>query len=167
MAIIIDASIGGENSNSYLTLVRANVLTEQLPHMEFWLTDTDVNKSQLLVHATRMIDLHFTPVGSRASTTQALDWPRSDVVDVGIGALISDAVIPSFVEMATVEWAGALHQNPDPYADIAVGLERLETPSYRMEFTGEPGRIVPRVVNLLLGPYSINQSGPFHRVVRV
>lgn len=167
MAIQVIATVGGADSNSYVTLARANVLAEQLPHMEFWLTDTDVNKPQLLVHATRMIDRYFTPVGSKANTTQALYWPRKDVIDRSVGILLADNVIPSFVEMATVEWAAALHHNPDPYTDIMAGLDRLETPSYRMEFTGDPGRVIPRVVNTLLGPYSSNQPGPFHRVVRV
>lgn len=167
MAITVIADIGGANSNSYITVARANVLAETLPHMAEWFTDSDVNKAQLVVHATRMIDRYFIPVGEKASESQALMWPRKHVVDVGIGALLSDSVIPTFVEMATVEWAWSLSQNPDPYAEVGHGLKRLETPSYRMEFDGNPSRVVPRAVSMLLGPYSIRSGSPFHRVVRV
>ena len=167
MAIVIDATVGGVSSNSYLTIARAGILAETMPHMEAWLHDADVNKPQLLVHATRLIDRYFTPVGYKTADTQALMWPRKHVVDVSIGVLLSDTVIPTFVEMATIEWAVALYENPDPYAEVGHGLKRLATPSYEMWFDGNPPAVVPRVVNLLLGPYSMVAGGPFRRVVRI
>lgn len=167
MAIILDATVGGANANSYLSLARANVLAETIPHLDFWLTDVDVDRGQLLLHATRLIDRCFLAQGSRAETSQALNWPRRGIVDHSVGVLLSHSAIPSFVEMATLEWAAALYQDPDPYSDVSTGLRRLETPSYRMEFTGEKQPLIPRVVSLLLGPHSISQSGSFHRVMRV
>ena len=167
MAIIVDATIGGTNSNSYLTIARAGVLAETIPHMEAWLHDMEVNKPQLLVHATRLIDRYFVPVGSKTTDTQALMWPRKHVVDVGIGVEIADNVIPTFVEMATIEWASALHENPDPYAEVGHGLRRLQTPSYEMWFDGNTPSVIPRVVSMLLGPYSTWAGGPFRKVVRM
>jgi len=167
MAILVDATIGGASSNSYLTVARAGVLAETLPHMDAWLQDMEVNKPQLLVHATRLIDRHFVPIGMKTSDTQALMWPRKHAVDVGTGLLLADTVIPTFVEMATLEWAAALHENPDPYAEVGHGLRRLRTPSYEMEFDGNTPSLIPRVVSMLLGPYSMKASGPFHRVVRM
>lgn len=168
MAIIIDSSIGGSNSNSYLSILRSNILAETMPHMDEWLTNVDINKAQLLVHATRLIDRHFKPAGEKAFSSQALGWPRGHVLDVGTGILLSSEVIPSFVEMATIEWAWALRENPDPYTDIGIGLKRLETPSYRMEFNGQTQQVIPRPVTMLLAPYSMKSlNSPFHRVVRM
>ena len=85
MAITIDATVGGASSNSYVTLARANVLAETLPHMDGWLTDASINRAQLLTHATRLIDRHFTPSGQRVSSSQALFWPQSGLSDVSTG----------------------------------------------------------------------------------
>lgn len=167
MAIVVDATVGGASSNSYLTIARANVLAEQLPHLGDWLTETDVNKAQLLVYATRMIGLYFHPPGIRASETQALAWPRMHVVDMETGALLPSNTLPSFVEWATIEWAGEAYKNPDVGDDPGYGLRQLWTPSYRMEFDGKPSRLIPRVVQTLLGPYNMAVASPFHRVVRM
>lgn len=167
MAIVLDATIGGVSSNSYVTLARANVLAETLPHMNEWLTDATINRAQLLTHATRLIDRHFKPSGQRASTTQALFWPQSGLTNIATGVAIPENVIPEFVEYATVEWAWALHQEPDPYADVGLGIEALSSPSYRIEFTGNPvKRVVPQVVSDLLSPYVSRNVGSFVRVVR-
>jgi len=167
MAIVLDATVSGTNSNSYLTIARSNVLAEQLPHLKDWLTETDVNKAQLLVRATWLIDLYFYPTGARAVEAQARLWPRVHVVDIRKGTLLSSVAIPDFVEWATIEWAGELYRNPDMWDDVGYGLRRLETPSYRMEFDGQPSRLIPRVVQTLLAAYSMAVASPFHRVVRM
>lgn len=167
MAIVLDATVSGANSNTYLTLIGMNALVETLPHMKEWLTDPEINRAQLLVHGTRMLDRNFAPFGIRAVSTQALLWPRVNVIDPETGDLISSTAIPDFVEMATAEWAWALHQNPDTYAETGYGLRRLETPSYRMEFNGDQPRVVPKAVTLLMAPYGYSKASPFHRVVRV
>lgn len=167
MAIVIDATVGGASSNSYLTVAGVNVIAETIPHMREWATTPSIDKAQLLVHATRMLDRHFIPFGILATSTQSLLWPRKYVVDPETGLTLSDAAIPDFVQMATTEWAWSLHENPDPYADTGIGLKRLETPSYRMEFNGDLQRVVPRAVSMLMAPYSMSKSSTFHRVVRM
>ena len=154
MAITVDASIGGASSNSYLTLARANVLAESLPHASDWLTDGSINKAQLLVHATRLIERHYKPDGSKTSASQSLWWPQTGLYYADTSTAIPSNIIPEFVEWATLEWAWALHQTPDPYADIATGLRELDTPSFNMVFTGERQPVTPRVVAELLGPYT-------------
>jgi len=166
MAITIDATVGGANSNSYLTIARAAVLAETLPHMNEWFTDSSINKAQLLLHGTRLLDRHFLPNGTRVSATQALWWPQSGLYYANTSTAIPTSIIPEFVELATIEWAWALHQTPDAYAEIASGLEELDTPSYRMKFTGAKQQIVPRVVSELLSPYAVRQVQMSHRLVR-
>lgn len=167
MAIVIDSTIGGLNANSYLSLVRMATLAETMPHMAEWLTDAEINRSQLLVHATRLLDRWFIPAGERVSESQALKWPRKHVINAETGRLLSHESIPSFVEMATAEWAWALRENPDPSEGVGYGLKRLETPSYRMEFNGVPQQVVPRVVSSIMAPYCMSMASPWHRVVRM
>lgn len=167
MAIDIDATIGGLSSNSYITMGRSMALAETLPHMDEWLTGGSIDREQLLVHATRMIDLHFVPKGSKVNSLQALWWPQSRIYYANTTVWIPSEIIPSFVEYATIEWAWAFHENPDPYAEIAPGLRMLDTPSYRMEFTGNRQAIVPKVVSDLLSPYCNRTLGSWVRLVRV
>lgn len=167
MAIVIDSTIGGANANSYLSLVAMNTLAASMPHMNEWLLDPDLNRPQLLVHATRLLDRYFIPSGELASETQALKWPRKHVINIETGRLLSHEVIPLFVEMATAEWAWSLREGADPSEAVGHGLKRLETPSYRMEFNGVPQEIVPRAVTSLMAPYCMQMSSSFHRVVRM
>lgn len=166
MAIVIDATVGGLNSNSYLTLERASQLADTMPHMGEWLTDTLIYRSQLLVHATRMMDMHFTPRGRLASDSQALKWPQSGLYYHNTTVAIPSSIIPLFVEYATIEWAWALYQNPDPYGEIAPGIRELDTPSYRMEFTSDRQRIIPRAVTELMQPYADGRVTSSVRLVR-
>jgi Putative DnaT-like ssDNA binding protein len=168
MAITIDASIGAQSTNSYLTVVRSNALAETLPHMGEWLSDASINKPQLLVYATRLIDLNFIPLGYKASSSQALMWPQGGLYYVGTTTAIPTSIIPECVEYATLEWAWALHENPDPYDDIAGSIRTLNTPSYRIEFDRTKAPSIPVAVGKLLSAYSINRiSNTFHRVIRV
>lgn len=167
MAIIIDATIGGLSSNSYITLSRSMDLAATLPHMDEWFTEVDINRAQLLTHATRMIDLHFVPKGRKANDSQALWWPQSRIYYADTTVWIPSEIIPSFVEYATLEWALALYQNPNPYAEIASGLRMLDTPSYRMEFTGDRQSIVPKIISDLLSPYCNRRLNSWVRLVRV
>lgn len=166
MAITIDATVGGASSNSYLTLARAAVLAETLPHMGEWVTDSSINKAQLLLHATRLLDRHFLPDGTKVSTAQALWWPQSGLFYAHTATAIPTTIIPEFVELATLEWAWALHQTPDAYGDIASGLRELDTPSFNMVFSGGAQKIVPRVISELLAPYATRQVQTAHRLVR-
>lgn len=167
MAITLDVTIGGPNANSYLSLVSMNTIAETIPYMKDWLLDVNLNRSQILVYATRLLDRYFIPAGELASETQALKWPRKHVIDIRTGRLISHEVIPTFVEYATAEWAWVLRNADDPSDAVGHGLQRLETPSYRMEFNGVPQKVVPRVVSSLMAPYCMSMASPFHRVVRV
>lgn len=153
MPVIIDASIGGSASNSYVTLARGSDLIEQLPHMADWVIDYASPRAQFLVHATRLIDRHFWFSGSKASNTQALQWPRVGVTRTQTHDTLSSSTIPDFIEWATVEWAHAIYQDAEGDTDIAPGISRLRTHSYEVEFNGRGRRQIPAVVSDLLLPY--------------
>ncbi len=168
MAIILDATIGGLSSNSYLSVSRSNVLAELAPHMDDWLTDASINKPQLLIAATRMIDLDYKPRGTRANSSQRLWWPQVGLCYTNTYSTIPNSIIPEFLEWACLEYAWFLHENPDPYSQFAAGLSRLDTPSYSMDFTGNGSTPkAPEIVGKLLAPYCNRQLGPMIRLVRV
>lgn len=104
MAAVVNATLSGTTSNSYVTLAEADAYFETVPHDEHW-TGSDDAKNRLLITATRYLDV-FTYYGERCNTTQALKWPRKEFkVD---GVELTCALIPAQIKTATFELAHAL-----------------------------------------------------------
>ena len=53
MAATINATIKGENANSYVTLTEANSYFETVPDSSTWTNKTDDQKNRSLISATR------------------------------------------------------------------------------------------------------------------
>lgn len=104
MAAVIDATLSGANSNSYVTLAEAESYFETVPHAEHW-TGSDDAKNRVLISATRYLDV-FSYHGERCETTQALKWPRKEyTVD---GVKLACTLIPAQIKTATFELAHSL-----------------------------------------------------------
>ena len=81
MAITLDATIGGANANTYISLSDANSFIEGLVLNDdtvAWDNSSTDNKNRALFTAAQRIDREKF-LGSRVSDTQALEWPRSGV----------------------------------------------------------------------------------------
>lgn len=102
MAIIIDATVGGANSNSYISLEDANTYFSYNLYGENWDNADDETRKKALVSATRRIDYEKF-YGYRSSENQSLQFPRA-----GIGYLDGiyvDNIIPQQISEATCELA--------------------------------------------------------------
>lgn len=73
---MIDAAIGGVNSNSYTTLAYANAFFENLLLPNAWDSAVPDDQERALMTATQWLE-EFDYIGSPATLTQALKWPRS------------------------------------------------------------------------------------------
>jgi hypothetical protein len=166
MAIILDATVGGASSNAYVTVARGNQLMELLPHATEWFTDETIYPEQLLTHATTLIDRVMMFNGSRTSTSQRLEWPRTGIANVRTGVTIASNIIPEFVELATVEWAYDLYLDSSQAVVFAPGLRSLRTATYDAEFGGSGKRRVPSVVTELLNDYGMRRTQNSVRLVR-
>ena len=137
MAITIDATVGGANANSYLTLADAQAIIDgfvQDADVTAWASATTDQKNRALFTATQRLDRERY-LGARATDTQALQWPRTGVrkpdtyintYTVGFPFRITtdyftDTEIPTQVKYAQVVLAVYLHNNPD-----GIGLSGLE-----------------------------------------
>jgi hypothetical protein len=81
MAITIDATVGGANANSYLTLTDANAIIDGLVEdadVTAWSSATDDQKNRALYTAAQRLDRERY-LGARATDTQSLQWPRTGV----------------------------------------------------------------------------------------
>jgi hypothetical protein len=137
MAITIDATVGGANANSYLTLAAAQEIIDgfvQDTDVTAWASATTDQKNRALFTATQRLDRERF-LGARATDTQALQWPRTGVrkpdtyintYSVGFPFRITtdyytDTEIPQQVQYAQVVLATYLNNNPD-----GIGLSGLE-----------------------------------------
>ena len=81
MAITLDATVGGANANTYITLSDANTFIEGLVLNDdtvAWDNSSTDNKNRALFTAAQRIDREKF-LGARVADTQALEWPRSGV----------------------------------------------------------------------------------------
>lgn len=137
MAVAIDATPGGVNANSYLTLNDAQAIIDGFvedPDVTAWASATTDQKNRALYTATQRLDRERF-LGARSTDTQALQWPRTGVrkpdtyintYAVGFPFRIStdyfdDTEIPDQIKKAQVVLAVYLHNNPS-----GIGLSGLE-----------------------------------------
>jgi hypothetical protein len=137
MAIVIVATPGAADANSYLTLAAAQLIIDgfvQDADVTAWATATTDQKNRALFSATQRLDRERF-LGARATDTQALQWPRTGVrkpdtyintYAVGFPFRITtdyytDSEIPQQVQYAQVVLAAYLNNNPD-----GIGLSGLE-----------------------------------------
>jgi hypothetical protein len=137
MAVTIDATAGGANANSYLTLSDAQDIVDGMVEdadVTAWASATTDQKNRALYTATQRLDRERF-LGARATDTQALQWPRTGVrkpdtyvntYATGFPFRISedyftDTEIPNQVKRAQVVLAVYLNNNKD-----GIGLSGLE-----------------------------------------
>lgn len=108
MAVTLTCTPGGASDNSYVTLAEAEAYFANRLNSSVngdWTNDStgtarsDDAKKAALITATLRID-EETFLGLKASSTQALKWPRVNVCDED-GIEFSSSAIPSRVKQAT------------------------------------------------------------------
>ena len=137
MAVTIDATAGGADANSYLTLSDAQDIVDGMVEdadVTAWASATTDQKNRALYTATQRLDRERF-LGAKATDTQALQWPRTGVrkpdtyvttYSTGFPFRISDdyftdSEIPDQVKRAQVVLAVYLNNNKD-----GIGLSGLE-----------------------------------------
>jgi hypothetical protein len=105
----IVATAGAADANSYLTVAAADSIADGMVGTLAWSSASADNKAKALVTATNGLET-LSWIGSRATTTQALAWPRADA-SCG-DKTPSTTTIPREVELATFDLANALLSDP-------------------------------------------------------
>ena len=129
MAVTIDATAGGANANSYITLAQADAYVEAMISQHGCRqvdTGTDDTRNRALTAAAERLDRERF-LGARATDTQARQWPRTGVrkpdtyvntYATGFPFRISedyftDTEIPDQIKRAQIELAVYLKNNTD------------------------------------------------------
>ena len=100
--IIIDATVGGVNTNSFLSFERMEELIHQRPfHGDWDKINSDDEKKAALIWATRVLSRRKWD-GLIATETQFLAFPRTGLYDFDSREYASDSY-PDWLEIATSE----------------------------------------------------------------
>lgn len=159
-----DATVGGANSNSYVTLAAAEAYFLGRLNVTEWTDSEEWERQSALVMATQRLESEAY-LGVPTTTTQRLLWPRMWVYDRN-GVAFSSSAIPYLIQEATCELALTILKDPDmlggdsglaEYANLRIGSLDV-TPRARMV------GVLPMPVLRSLVPVRI--AGFMGRVVR-
>ena len=141
------------SANSYCTLPEADQYHDDRPAVSTtWADASENNKIRALLWATSLMESLFTWTAYATTTTQALGWPRTGLLDRIEVALDSDTV-PEEVKDAQAEFARQLLvANRGQDNDIeAQGITSIKAGSVSIQFTADQyNKIVPDVVYLMI-----------------
>lgn len=148
MAVVIDATVGGENSNSYCTLAEADAYHESRLFTDTWDDAEDDTKNRALVMATRLLDSHVVWGGYAANSgVQALQWPRGGMYDAFDEAISKDE-IPRTLKDATAEFARLLIDADLPADVSSQGIGSVGLGPIKVDFSseGQQRKVIPEIV---------------------
>ena len=155
------ATPGASNANSYLTEAEAETYFDNRLHAAAWSNVGDAE--QALVTATQMLDWYMQWKGVKATSEQALEWPRTGVYDTS-GTLIESTVIPSRIKQATCELAlfsvsadRLADQDTDGYSMMKVGPLTLQSDA--SEARSSKRKPIPKHIRQMLSNFIINPPG--------
>ena len=161
------ATPGASNANSYVTLAEADSYFEFRLHSSAW--DNADDQEAALISATRMLDWYLKWKGEKATTTQALEWPRANVYDRDDN-LLDETIIPQRVKDAACEMALAnlsedrvADKDMDGFAQIVVGPLSLRSDATELRSSAK--KVIPEHVRNMLSDFT-SISGGVSRLVR-
>jgi hypothetical protein len=173
LTLIQEDGSGKADANTYASRADGNAYHEGHTAASDWTSATEAQKDAALVMATRVIDAMFRFGGWKATTTQALQWPRVQCPDVeqasqlfGIRsvAYLPDDAVPTCVRDATCELARRLLVEDRTGDAEGLGLRSLNIEgTLRMVF--DPQRLKPVVTHFVqvllarVGTYHGTRSG--------
>lgn len=167
----IDSTVGGEASNSYVSLEEADAYFPTVFGRAAWDdVDSDV-KEQLLVSSTQALDSFISWSGTKYTEEQFLEWPRAYAYDKN-GRVIPTDVIPKDVKTATFELAfyintnGGMQFEPNTLSEVKVGSVDVKFANYVKE-VGIPKFIETMLASLGLPMYADGNSVKMVKLERV
>ena len=157
----LTATPGASNANSYLTEAESETYFENRLHSENWANVAD--PEQALITSTHMLDWYMSWKGIKATSAQALEWPRVDVYDSS-GNIIENTVIPSRLKQAVCELAlfnvsvdRLADQDIDGYSMMKVGPLTLQSDA--ADPLSSKKKAIPKHIRQMLSDFITNPPG--------
>jgi len=125
MPTAIDATVGGANSNSYLTLADANTYFGDRLYTTKWDDADDDTKTKALLQATKRLETEeYYGTKEDTTTPQKLSFPRVDIGE--LDGIDLDGTIPQQLKDAQCETALFMLSNDITQKDINIGSIKKE-----------------------------------------
>lgn len=157
MPIVVIATAGAIDANSYATVAQGDLYHQTHLYGTTWENaDTD-QKGAALIWATRLLDEQISWNGTKSTSTQALRWPRTEVMDPD-GYYFDGDIIPVWLQNATAELARYLLAE-DRTAERGYGISKVKADVVEVEFdSADEKPILPASVRSMIGPYGSTGS---------
>ena len=145
----LDATPNGANADSFMTVAEADSYYATNLYSTTWVGSTTDNKEKALKMATRILDEKVAWVGTRATSTQALGWGRTDVS--WDGTIVSSTTVPIQIKNATAEFAGELLVSDLTANAQGKGLNSLKVGDITLDFDkNDTAGVMPEIVQEML-----------------
>ena len=151
--MIVEDGTQVENSNSYVSLLEANLYFQDRTHSSSWENFDD--KSKALITASSMLDWSLDWKGEKTSPSQSMEFPRQKLL-LDTGDYLDTDIIPKNLKVATFELAlASLEKDRAKGFDLA-GLDSIQISSLKISTNQQIGlsqakKIIPDVVKYILG----------------
>jgi len=150
----IDATVNGASSDSFCTLAEANTYFTNKLYSTTWDASSTADREKALKQATRILDEKIAWTGTRATSTQALGWGRTDVYYDGI--TVSSTAIPKQIINATSEFAGHLLEKDTTINAEGKGLNSLSVGDITLDFDKQDtAGVMPDIVQEMLRGWGV------------
>ena len=145
------ATAKSASANSYCTLAEADQYHDDRPAVSTtWADASENNKLRALLWATKLLEALFTWTAYATTTTQALGWPRTGLLE-RIDVVLASDTVPEEIKNAQAEYARQLLvTNRAQDNDIeAQGISSIKAGSVFLQFTASQyNKVVPDAVFL-------------------
>jgi hypothetical protein len=165
MAIIVEDGTGRADAETYISVTAADTYHSQRGNTA-WASLAIEAKEAALRKAADYMTAAYGPrwAGERVSASQALDWPRFDVVARGFS--IASNIVPAEVERACAELA-LRASTADLSPDIGQRAVREKVDVIEVEYDRYSPQFTQfRAVDNMLAPFLSDLGGAVRRVVR-
>jgi hypothetical protein len=147
------ATAKSATANSYCTLAEADQYHDDRPAVSTtWADASENNKIRALLWATKLMEALFTWNSYATTTTQALGWPRTGLLE-RIDVVLDSDTVPSEVKNAEAEYARQLlvaNRAQDNEIE-AQGITSIKAGSVFLQFTANQyNKVVPDAVYLMI-----------------
>lgn len=157
----LDATIGGDSANSYVTVAEADGYFADRHDSGEWDAITSPAKDTLLILASRTLDWRVNWIGLPLTDDQAMEWPRKDkACKIVLNGTVDDPELPDILLMAVYETAYNFLESGDSIA--ANDLDSIKLGRLTIDFNeAKPAEtnMVPDSICLMISDIGTCKTG--------
>lgn len=157
----VEDGTGLANANSYASVSTAVDYLSANIHATSFLNAVSAVQEKCLVRAAQLLDQFVDWYGSRATTVQALEWPREGVLGRDGVTYIEKTVVPVWLQQAVAEYARFLYDADRSSDPDSQNVKSLKADVVEIEFDKTDRRaLIPSVVRQMVSRYgTVNGAG--------